>query len=382
MSWNDSDNQKKPSWSGKDEPPDLEQVLKNLHQRLFSALGGEKKHNNTSGQLPLGWVFALIGVIYGLSGIYIVQPAEKAVITRFGQYHRTEDAGPHWFARGIEKKMVVDVEAIHTSSHAGHMLTHDENIVHVEVATHYRIEEPKDYLFRVDGPEHSLSQVTDSALRYVVGHSTLDQVLTRGRSEIALAIKDQIKLAMEDYQTGLAILDVAMQPATPPEAVKSAFDDVIRAQEDEQRYINEADAYAKKIEPIAAGQAKRIEEEAQAYAKEVILMAEGESQRFLALLPAYQASPEVTQTRLYIAAMTQVLSKTSKMLLSADSNQLNVLPLDHWLQAKPVDGAVDKVSVDKIAKRAKAISRGPVQSTSERGAIPPIRDAIRRDRGE
>ncbi|MES2211908.1 MAG: FtsH protease activity modulator HflK, partial [Pseudomonadota bacterium] len=294
MSWNNSGNEQK-GWGPKStppggSPPDLEELFKQWYKKLFGAKGptrtGSAKPNKAN-SIGAGLIVVGLSALYMVSGIYIVQPAERVVITRFGKYMDIVGPGPHWFARGIEQKYVVDVQAVHTTRHGGLMLTRDENIVNVEIAVQYCIDDARAYLFNVDDPERSLKQVTDSSLRYVVGHSTLDEVLTHGRSELAAAVRTQIKETLAGYSTGLSVVEVALQPATPPEEVKSAFDDVIRAQEDEQSLMNEADAYARKVEPIAQGQSRRILEEAQAYKERVVLHATGDASRFAAVLPAY-----------------------------------------------------------------------------------------------
>lgn len=318
MSWQEPNDRPTPKKTP-DGPPDLEAMLRQLSQSFFG--GGKPKGggpNVTSSNNPwpvLGLVAGLVALLYVLSGIYIVQPAEQGIITQFGRYTTSVGPGPHWVARGIQNNQIVNTESAHTSRHGGLMLTRDENIVQVEIAVQYRIDNPKAYLFHVDGPEHSLKQVTDSALRYVVGHSTLDEVLTTGRTQIAAAVREQIREAIAVYQTGLVVLEVAMQPATPPEEVKSAFDDVIRAQEDEQSLLNGADAYARKVEPKAQGQARRILEEAQAYQESQVLKARGESERFKQIVGPYQADPELFKTRRYLEVMTQVMGQTRKLIV-------------------------------------------------------------------
>lgn len=348
MSWNkpgnDPRNEKNP-WAKKEAPPDLDEVFRRAQAWFAGLFAGSNtpprrptssldKGNGSGSALSAGAIVLMLGFVYLVSGIYIVQPAERAVLTRFGKYVDTVGPGPHWFPRFIESKKIVNVEAMHTMRQGGPMLTKDENIINVEVAVQYRIIDSKEYLFNVEGPENSLQQAIDSALRYVVGHATLDEALTWGRTEIAAAVRKQVAEAVDSYKAGLMIVEVAMQPATPPEEVKSAFDDVIRAQEDEQRFINEADAYTRQIEPIAEGNAQRLLEDAKAYKEEVSYHAKGDTERFLALLPEYKKAPTVTRDRLYMDTMQEVLSKTGKVIMGSDANGLVYLPIDQMLHAK------------------------------------------------
>jgi modulator of FtsH protease HflK len=322
-------------WKKKDQggPPFLEDIIRDwLKKFSFTGKGfsSSSSRNGGSEMLQGFGAFAIVFLIfYVLMGIYIVAPAEKAVIQRFGQYVRMVGPGPHWYPRMIEKKTMVNVKEMHANQHSALMLTRDENIVDVEIVVQYTKANPEQYLFNIYHPDETLKQVSDSALRYVIGHSTLDEVLTSGRSEIAARIRKQVAETMAEYQSGIEIDDVVMQPARAPREVKEAFDDVIRAQEDEFRLINEADAYAKRIYPIAEGHAKRLLEDAGAYHKKVISLSTGEAQRFNDLLPQYQAFPGVLRDRLYLKTLTEVFSNTTKVLVDSElGNQLLVLPLD------------------------------------------------------
>jgi len=362
MSWNEpgndkndkNDKDKKDPWSTgqsnnpQKRPPDLDEALRQLHKKLTNMLSQKKGsggwHEDQGGQqgrrsgmfASFGLLAAAVAIIYILSGIYIVKPAERAVVFLFGRYVDTVDAGPHWIAPFIQSKQVVNVDQVLNSEHGGQMLTRDENIVSVELTVQFKIADVKDYLFNVNNPAYTLQQATDSAVRQVIGSSTLDEVLTSGRE----LIRDQIKQGIEDilsrYQAGLYVSDVAMQPAKAPDAVKESFDDAIRAQEDEQRMINQALAYEKQTVPIAEGQAQRRLSEAQAYGEQVVLAAQGDAYRFLQLLPAYQRNPNVIRDRLYLETMQAVLSSTSKILVDEKmSNSLIYLPLDKWFNSTP-----------------------------------------------
>jgi len=233
------------------------------------------------------------------------------------------------------------------------MLTEDENIVRVAMEVQYRIMAPEKYLFNVTDADNSLLQALDSSLRFVVGHSSMDDVLTTGREVVRQETWDMLDLIIEPYDIGIEIVDVNLQRTRPPEEVKDAFDDAIAAQEDEQRFIREAEAYEREKEPIARGQVKRIEQEAQAYKEGLILQAQGEVARFNLLLPEYQANPEVTRQRLYLEAMEEVLNSTSKVLIDNKAGgNLTFLPLD-----KLMDKNTDNVDLNKNISEIETRSR-------------------------
>lgn len=375
MAWNEpgkgkgNDNNEGPRnpWSGGSRnqgPPDLEQILKkliaNIKKLLFSfslkpdAKGKNGKSsffNNGNGytQMPqnpstMALIIGIIVlVIFLISGIYIVDPPERAVVTRFGRYVRTEGSGPHWLFPLVESKEVVNVEQVATADLSGLMLTRDRNIASVGVAVQYRIgdgnEDVRAYLFNVVNPIHSLKMSAESALRYVIGQSTMDEVLTLRRAEIATAIKEQLIDTLKSYQPGIEVIDVAMQYAKAPDEVRAAFDDVIKAAADEERLINQAHAYENEVIPRARGTVEQLRNGAMGYKEESILIAEGNVQRFNAILPQYQKAPKVTQTRLYLETIESILSKTSKVIVDSSlGNNLIYLPFDKLIPAATSGG--------------------------------------------
>lgn len=344
MSWNESDHRddrekKRDPWGRKNEemPPNIDEALKQLHQKLRGLFGGRQRGNGLKTSITPKWNKGLIGgiilAIYILSGIYIVQPAEEAVVLCFGRFQRTEGSGLHWMAPLIESKKIVNVQEVKTLEISGPMLTKDENIVSAQIAVQYRINNPREYLFNIVEPEQTLQQVSESALRSVVGESTLNEILTIGRSEIGVKIRNQAQHNLNNYGSGIEISDLAMQQTKAPEEVKAAFDDAIRAQQDEERSVNEAEAYARKIIPIAEGQAKRTYEEANAYREKVMMQAQGKTSKFAQLLPEYQRSPKVTRDRLYMDALQEVYTKTPKILIDVNGgNNVIYLPVDKLQQ--------------------------------------------------
>jgi modulator of FtsH protease HflK len=354
MAWNEPGGSGgRDPWGGRDQeqgPPDLEEVVKKLQDKLGGLFGG--KGGGTGG----GWfgrpgapgIWLAVGVLVvlvALSGFYIVDPAERGVVLRFGKYIDTTTPGLHWRFPFLESVEIVNVEQIRTvevgyrSGQSAQqtvavpkeslMLTQDENIVDVEMAVQYQVKSAPDYLFNAKDPDTVLRNATESAVREVIGKSTMDFVLTEGRAEIAARTEQLIQEIVDRYKAGLLVTSVNMQNAQPPEEVQAAFADAIKAREDEQRQKNEAEAYANDILPRARGGAARRLEEANAYRSRVIAQAEGEASRFTQVLTAYRKAPEVTRERLYLDAIQDVLSSTGKVVVDVQQgNNLLVLPLD------------------------------------------------------
>ncbi|WP_115703963.1 FtsH protease activity modulator HflK [Legionella sainthelensi] len=333
MGWNEPDKGKEP-WKGKNQPPDLDEALKRIHEKLKKVLfGGTAKTNNepskkSNGGLLAMMIILLAFLLWALSGIFIVDPAEQAVILRFGKYVETVGSGPHWIPRIISSKIIMNVDRVLDYSYSAQMLTSDENLVAVSLAVQYRIGDLEQYLFNVANPEESLQQATSSALRQVVGATTLNQMITEGREVWGNQVQDTLVKTLNLYNTGIVIVNVAPQPARAPESVQEAFDDAIKAQEDEKRFKAQAYAYVAKVIPIAEGKASRIQQEAEAYSKQVVLNAQGEVSEFLALLAQYNVAPEVMAERMYLETMEKVLNKTSKIIVDSKSGNLLYLPLD------------------------------------------------------
>jgi len=337
MAWNEPGNGDKDRdpWGGSNKhqgPPDLDDVLRKLSRRLRGLLGGRSSDPFGGGgisSIGILLVLGLLFVIWVISGFYTIREAERGVVLRFGKYHETVEPGLRWAPTFIDKVTPVDIESVRSLPASGFMLTQDENVVRVEMDVQYRVVEPRKYLYSVTNPDNSLSQATDSALRFVVGHSTMDDILTTGREVVRQQTWDMIEQITASYNLGLQVIDVNFLPARPPEEVKDAFDDAIAAQEDEERFIREAEAYAREIEPRARGQVRRMEQDAEAYRQRVILEAQGEISRYEQLLPQYQSAPDVTRERLYLETMSKVLGSTSKVLLDTEGNgNLLYLPLD------------------------------------------------------
>ena len=337
MSWNEppDGNKNKDPWGKNGSnggPPDLDEIVRRM-QRGFGGIFGKKPSKGGGSIFPFSVVIILLIAWLVFDMTYLVDQQQRGVVLRFGKYVTTLDPGLNIrLPRPIEKVTKVNVGQVRSITHKASMLTQDENIVDVEVAVQWRIGTATDFLFNVFDPFPTLRQVTESAVREVIGKSELDFVLTEGRSEIAQKIQILIQDVLDDYESGIYISSVEMQPAKPPEEVKAAFDDAIKAREDEQRLVNEAEAYRNDIIPKARGAAARLREESNGYKARVIAKAEGEASRFEQLLTEYQRAPKVTRERLYLDAIESVFSNTNKVLIDNDNgNSLMYLPIDRLI---------------------------------------------------
>jgi membrane protease subunit HflK len=357
MSWNEPGGDNKDPWSGrndKNNPPDLDEVVRSLQQKLNGLFGGGSNGSNddktpsSAEGFPLkniGYVAVGAVVLWSLSGVYTVDEGTRGVVTRFGAYVSTTQPGLNWHLPSpIEQVQVINVEQqrfieVGYRSNAGQamgsvpkesmMLTRDENIVDVRLAVQYQVKDAKDYAFNVLDPASTLKQVTESVERGVIGHSDMDFVLTEGRSEIVQDIKAEIQTVMDNYKAGVLVTSVNLQDAQPPEQVQGAFEDAIKAREDKQRLINEAEAYSNDVVPKARGAASRIVQESEGYKVKVIAKATGDVSRFSQLDSEYKKAPAVTKQRMYIEAMESVLGRSKNVLVDVKGgNNILYLPLD------------------------------------------------------
>ncbi len=350
MSWNEPGGNKKDPWSGRDQqepPPDLEEVMRSLQEKLGGLFsGGKGLGKGGDPKNTLAVLLAIPLAIWALTGIYIVDEGNRGVVTRFGKYIETSQPGPHWrLPTPIESHTIVNVEqqrfievgyrsnirqqAAQPFAKEALMLTQDENIISLSLSVQYRIKDAKSYLFNLNDPDLTLREVTESAERGVIGKNTMDYVLTEGRSGFADEVKDDIQQILDQYDAGIQVMAVSVKDAQPPEEVQSAFEDAIKAREDEQRLKNEAEAYANDVIPKARGAAARLTEESEGYKLKLIAKAKGEAGRFEQLLTEYQKAPEITRERLYLDTMEEIFSKTNTVLLDVKGgNNMIYLPID------------------------------------------------------
>ena len=416
MAWNEPGGPKDDDPWGKPKqeqgPPDLDEVVKKLQDRLSGLFGGKGGGGQgdddgsggggtvTAGGSPI--MFIAVGIVvliaYAYACFYVVAPAERGVVLTFGKHVDTTMPGPHWHWVPFQTYELVNVdeiqkeeigyrttargrsEQLQTQSVAQEalMLTSDENIVDIKFAVQYRVKEAADFLFNVVDPVSTLRDATESAVREVVGKSDMDFVLTEGRGDIANRVAALTQDILDRYEAGLIITSVNMQDAQPPEQVQGAFNDAVKAREDEVRFKNEAEAYKNDLLPKARGMAARQIEEANAYKEQVIAKSEGEASRFLQILKEYEKAPEVTGQRLYLETMEEVLGKNEKVLLDVKSgNNVMFLPLD---RAGGSSGAstiqtLDPRSLEDLRRTlAPAVSTVIDQPVSEREINPRSRE--------
>jgi membrane protease subunit HflK len=314
-----------------------------------------------------------------LSGFYVVKQAERGVVLRFGKLQEVTEAGLHWrLPFPIDSVEKVDVQNVfqmevgyRSNERTGRlsqvpkealMLTEDENIVDIEFAVQYRIANAADYLFNVKDPEITIGQATESAIREIVGKSKLDFVITEGRADVANKTQVVLQKILDRYETGIVITTAKMQKAQPPEQVKAAFDDAVKAREDEQRFKNEAQAYSNDILPRARGKAARLVQEGEGYKASVIARADGDARRFTKIATEFAKAPEVTRERLYLETMEDVLSSSTKVFIDQKGgNNILYLPLDKIV----AQGA--RAGLERESQAGTSAETGGAQSDVGRG---------------
>jgi membrane protease subunit HflK len=377
MAWNKpgGDGEKQDPWGSNNKnqgPPDIDKLISEFIAKLRALLHLKIKKPGTNWQpstakdfgFGLGLAAVVIVVAWILSGLMIVNPAEQGVILRFGQYSDTLNPGLHWMARFIDTKYLVDVQKINSFSLQGNFLTKSseqgdlpnqlipvktnsnntnstdtsdksKNLVDVEMTVQYRISDPRDYLFNVVDPDNTINEVAAGALSEVVGRMKLDDVLTTGREMLSSAVLERTKQVLGAYHAGLEVTAVTLRRVTAPEQVQAAFNDVNRADQDKATYIQQAQAYASKVVPLAQGVAARTLADANAYEQQAVLIAQSEIAKYQALLSVYKTFPDLTRERMYLEAMQTMFQNSSKILIDSNAgNNMLYLPLDKMLEAQ------------------------------------------------
>lgn len=386
MAWNEPGGSKdKDPWGGggqrkKQGPPDLDEVVRKIQQKFAGLFGGKGRGGSgPKSNVPgiVGVAIVVLAIWVALDSMYIIQPAERGVVLRFGKYVDTLQPGPSIrLPRPIERVYRVDVDQIRTVE-VGYraegrqqvavlgeasMLTQDENIVDIKLAIQYKVKSPDEYLFRDRDPDITIRDATESAIREIVGKSKMDFVLKEGRSEVAARTKELLQTILDRYNNGLLVTSVNLQDAQPPEQVQEAFLDAIRAREDQDRLINEAEAYANEVIPKARGGAARITEDANAYKAQIVATAQGNASRFSQILHEYQKAPDVTRERMYLETLEKVLSNTSKVLVDVDKgSNLLYLPLDKLTQRPAAEQPAPS-----------AMTQAPAQSSAAAPSTAPL----------
>lgn len=343
MAWNEPGGGDKDPWGkrGEEGPPDLDEAFKKLQNSLSEMFGGRGGGGGSSGGGVGGISLNLLGLgavalllVWVFMGVYTIDEQERGVVLRFGKVQeQIVLPGLHWNPPFIDQVLKDNVTRVRSREHDSEMLTEDENIVKVKMSVQYIISDVKQYLLKVHEPDQSLYQATESALRHEVGSSLMNQVLTEGRADLGQRVQGRIQTYMDRYGTGIQVTQVIIDETAPPDAVRAAFDDVIKAREDEVRFRNEANAYSNQIIPEARGQAQRLLEEASAYQQRVIARSRGEAERFNKLFAEYQLAPEVTRDRIYIDTIETVYSNSTKVMIDVEGgNNILYLPLDKIIE--------------------------------------------------
>ncbi|MGP9574781.1 MULTISPECIES: FtsH protease activity modulator HflK [unclassified Halomonas] len=320
-------------------PPDLDEALKKFQDKLNSMLGGGKKggskrSNGGGGKsrnpfaLP-GLLIVVALAIWAAMGFYLVDQSERGVVLRFGEFQGIVDPGLQWNPPLIDEVRMVNVTRVRSLSQTQSMLTHDENIVEVEISAQYQVANPRDFVLNVRDPSISIENALDSALRHVVGGTDMIDILTSGREILGSSVSSRLQSYLDNYGVGIHLQTINIESTSAPAPVIDAFDDVIRAREDRQRTINQGIAYANAIIPEAQGQAQRIVEQGQGYRESVVAEAQGQANRFNSLLSEYSNSPDIMRERMYLDTIEEVFSNSPKVLLDVSENApLMYLPLD------------------------------------------------------
>lgn len=410
MPWNEpgGNGRNNNPWGGnKDQgPPALDKIVSNFIKKLRALMLGKK--NNSSWQPShnqnLGFIAGVIGgailFVWVLSGLFIVNPAEEAVILRFGKYSDVMQPGLHWFARFIDTKYLVDVQKIYSFSLQGDFLTksseqkdmpnqyiqvetakkqpyamdQSKNLVNVELNVQYRIRDPRAYLFSVVDPDATIQEVASGALSDMVGQMKLDDVLTTGRENLSSGVLERIKAVIAPYNTGLEVITVTLRKVQAPDQVREAFSDVNRADQDKATYIQQAQAYASKVVPLAQGVAARALADANGYQQQAVLLAQANIAKYQALVKVYATAPEVTRQRMYLETMQKVLQNTSKVLVDGNAgNNLIYLPLDK-LMSKDMRKAINNQDISTAPSMTSVID-----SQNDTNTNPPSNGEVKND---
>ena len=349
-------------------PPDLDELWRDFNRKLGGLFGGGKKPPANSGGgnfqpdmksagIGAGLIVGVLVLIWLGTGFFIVQEGQQAVITQFGKYKSTVNAGFNWrLPYPIEKHELVFVSQIRsvdvgrdvvlkaTGLKESAMLTEDENILDIKFAVQYRLSDARAFLFESKNPSEAVVQAAETAIREVMGKMKMDAALSEERDQIAPRVRALMQTILDRYKVGVEVVGVNLQQGgvRPPEQVQSSFDDVLKAGQERERAKNEAQAYANDVVPRAVGSASRLKEEADAYKARVVAQAQGDAQRFRSIYAEYQKAPQVTRDRMYLDTMQQIYSSVTKVVVdSKQGSNMLYLPLDKVLQMTTAPSVAD-----------------------------------------
>lgn len=331
MAWNEPGNGKDPWKRGDQEPNDLDKIVQNWQNRLSGLFGGGKRGANAGGSY---FLIIIVLIAWLFTGLYRVDAAERGVEQRFGAYQETKLPGLRWHLPfPIETVDIVNTIVVTDYAYRTEMLTADMQYVFIDMVVQFRREDPVAFSFEVEDPEQTLQDVTQSALREVVGTTQLETLVSGNREDIASRTLMALQSTLDEYQAGITVTSISLKDVKYPQNVQQAVDDAQKARNDADRYGLEADSYANDIIPRARGDAARMLEDARAYKDRVVADAEGDASRFEALLAEYQKAPRVTRDRLYIEAIEEVYRNSNKVILdSQGSGNLLYLPIDKLIE--------------------------------------------------
>ncbi len=330
-------------------PPDFDQIIKdaiNSIKRTFGFGGGNRSGQSGGGQSgSVAIVLLIVAALLLWGSAYRIDESERGVVLVFGEYSHTMRPGLRFtWPQPIAKVYRENVEKIRQEDNSGQMLTEDKNLIEIDYSVQYRVDKDRvnDYLFNLANPENTVSQAAESAMRQVAGTSTLDHIINESRTDVNFEVQSELQKMLNNYKAGIEVRQVNITEVHPPINVKEAFDDVVKAREDQKTFINKANEYAKGEIPKAEGQVLRIIQEAEGYKDSIIAEAQGEAERFDKLRQAYVEAPQVTRDRMYLETMEQVLGGLPKVMVSGDNNnQLMYLPLDKLLKQRNDNQVLD-----------------------------------------
>ncbi len=338
MPWKEPGKGNKDPWNSGEQPPDLDEVFRNVNRRLkaiFGGSGGRRSDSGNNGSSGTGGILSIIVIALllwvGWNSVHIIDQAERGVVLRFGKYNRTLDPGINvTLPSPIENLTKVNISNVRSVEDRGQMLTEDENLVELNFTIQYRVLDARDFLFKVRDPELTLQSAAESALRESIGTNRMDTILAgAGREKVAQDTERVLQETLDLYVAGIQVTEFTLKDVNVPLQVREAFSDVNKAREDRQRFIEEARVHANSVVPEARGQAARILQEAEGYKQSTIALAEGEAMRFGLVLGEYKKAPQITRKRLYLQTMENVFGRSSKVFLDAQSNgNVLYLPLD------------------------------------------------------
>lgn len=349
MPWKEPGKGNKDPWSSGDQPPDLDEVFRNVNRKLkaiFGGGGGRSSDSGSGGGTGAGGILSIIVIAailwVGWNSVHIIDQAERGVVLRFGEYNRTLSPGINLtLPSPLETLYTVNVSNVRSVEDRGQMLTEDENLVELNFTVQYRVLDAEDFLFRVRDPELTLQSAAESALRESIGTNRMDTILAgAGREKVAQDAERVLQETLDLYEAGLQITEFNLRDVNVPLQVRDAFSDVNKAREDRQRFIEESRVHANSVVPEARGQAARILQEAEGYKQSTIALAEGEAMRFDLVLAEYKKAPAITRKRLYLQTMESVFGRSSKVFLDAQSSgNVLYLPLDKMVGAPDSSGS-------------------------------------------